>query len=115
MKLRLLVMNGQKILQAEQQGGWVNQRVERAGGLKPGFYNLFAARPADKALAHDGLIVHSDSAHVYQQVGRALVFHLKSDFTKPPEPGAQLRISYDSGGKPTVSDLSVKLSRGRTR
>jgi hypothetical protein len=31
MKQRLLVMNGQKILQHEQEGRWQNDKVEKAG------------------------------------------------------------------------------------
>ena len=39
MKQRLLVMNGQKILQHEQEGRWQNDKVEKAGLVKPGIYN----------------------------------------------------------------------------
>ena len=35
MKQRLLVMNGQRIVQAEQEGAWANQKVDKAGALKP--------------------------------------------------------------------------------
>jgi hypothetical protein len=30
MKQRLLVMNGQRIVQAEQEGAWANQKVDKA-------------------------------------------------------------------------------------
>ena len=36
MKERLLVMNGQRIVQAEKDGAWTNQKVDKAGALKPG-------------------------------------------------------------------------------
>ena len=36
MKQRLLVMNGQRIVQAEQGGAWTNEKVDKAGALKPG-------------------------------------------------------------------------------
>ena len=48
MKQRLLVMNGQRIVQAEQEGAWANQKVDKAGALKPGMYNLYMAQQADK-------------------------------------------------------------------
>mgnify|MGYP006389897645 CR=1 FL=1 len=35
MKQRLLVMNGQRIVQAEQGGAWTNEKVDKAGALKP--------------------------------------------------------------------------------
>jgi hypothetical protein len=41
MKQRLLVMNGQKIVQHEQEGRWLNDKVEKAGLVKPGIYNLY--------------------------------------------------------------------------
>lgn len=48
MKERLLVMNGQRIVQAEKDGAWTNQKVDKAGALKPGIYNLYTAQAADK-------------------------------------------------------------------
>ena len=47
MKQRLLVMNGQKIVQSEQAGAWINQKVDKAGALNPGIYNLYMAQVAD--------------------------------------------------------------------
>jgi hypothetical protein len=48
MKIRLIVMNGQRIIQREEQGKWHNHRVEKAGALKPGIYNVYLATPAEK-------------------------------------------------------------------
>ena len=40
MKQRLLVMNGQRIVQTDQCRAWANQKVDKAGALKPGIsYN----------------------------------------------------------------------------
>ena len=41
MKQRLLVMNGQKLVQSEQGGQWVTSKVEKAGAIKPGLYCVF--------------------------------------------------------------------------
>ena len=57
MKERLLVMNGQRIVQAEKDGAWTNQKVDKAGALKPGIYNLYTAQAADKKQTHAGVIV----------------------------------------------------------
>ena len=54
MKQRLLVMNGQKIVQHEQEGRWQNDKVEKAGPVKPGIYNLYLASQPDKTKTHDG-------------------------------------------------------------
>lgn len=115
MKQRLLVMNGQRIVQSEQGGAWTNQKVDKAGELKPGIYNLYMAQQADKTQRHEGVIVHADNNSVYQQVGKQFVMHSRSDFDKVPEIGSAKSISYDAQGKANVSAEAVKLSRGRSR
>lgn len=115
MKHRLLVMNGQKIVQTENAGAWTNKKVDKAGSLKPGIYNIYMAKNADKSQRHDGTIVHADSDSIYQQVGKNFVMHARPDFDKVPEIGSAKSISYDVSGKAQVSAESVKLSRGRTR
>jgi hypothetical protein len=116
MKQRLLVMNGQRIVQAEQAGAWMNQKVDKAGELKPGIYNLYLAQPADRVLRHDGVIVHADNNFVYQQVvGKNFVMHSRSDFDKVPAIGSTKSVTYDASGKVNVSAEVVKLSRSRSR
>jgi hypothetical protein len=115
MKVRLLVMNGQRIVQVEQGGEWTNQKVDKAGELKPGIYNLYMAQKADKAGLHEGLIVHSDRSDVYQQVGKSFVKHARDDFQKVPEVGGFKSISYDSQGTANVASGEIKLVRGRSR
>ena len=115
MKQRLLVMNGQRIVQSEQGGAWTNQKVDKAGELKPGIYNLYMAQQADKSQRHEGVIVHADSSSVFQQVGKQFVMHSRSDFDKVPDIGSAKSISYDAQGKANVSAEAFKLSRGRSR
>jgi hypothetical protein len=114
MKQRLLVMNGQRIVQAESDGAWINQKVDKAGALKPGIYNLYLAQAADKKLVHEGVIVHTDTFSVYQQIGRDFVSHVRSDFDKVPEIGGAKRISYNNQGKAAVVAEAPKLTRGRS-
>ena len=108
-------MNGQRIVQSEQGGAWTNQKVDKAGELKPGIYNLYMAQQADKSQRHEGVIVHADSNSVFQQVGKQFVMHSRSDFDKVPDIGSAKSISYDAQGKANVSAEAVKLSRGRSR
>jgi len=115
MKQRLLVMNGQRIVQTEQGGAWTNEKVDKAGALKPGIYNLYMAKEADKGQKHDGMIIHSDSRSVYQQIGKNFVMHDRQNFDKVPEIGASKSISYDAQGKAVVAAEAAKLSRGRSR
>lgn len=111
MKQRLLVMNGQRLVQSEKGGEWNTDKVEKARTVKPGIYNIHLSTQADKAKAHDGPVIHADKDHVYQQVGRNFVKHDRSDFGKVPEIGSNSTIKYDNG-KATVSASSIKLGRG---
>lgn len=111
MKQRLLVMNGQRLVQSEQGGQWNTDKVEKAGAVKPGIYNIYLSRQADKTKAHDGVIVHADKDHVYQQVGKNFVMHNRSDFDKLPEIGANASVKYDSG-RAVVAGSSLKMGRG---
>lgn len=114
-KQRLLVMNGQRILQAEEAGTWKNQRVDKAGTLKPGIYNLYLAQPADKAQRHDGVIVHVDENSVYQQIGTKFVMHVRSAFDVVPMVGGAKSIRYAETGKAHVASEAPKLERSRSR
>jgi cell filamentation protein len=114
MKQRLLVMNGQRLVQSELAGQWATDKVEKAGTMKPGIYNIHLATQADKSQSHDGVIVHTDKDHVYQQVGKLFVKHDKADFYKVPEIGSNASIAYD-GGKAQVATSSLKLGRGLSR
>ena len=89
--------------------------MDKAGALKPGIYNLYMAKEADKGQKHDGMIVHSDSRSVYQQIGKNFVMHDRQNFDKVPEVGASKSISYDAQGKAVVAAEAAKLSRGRSR
>lgn len=115
MKLRLLVMNGSRIVQTEEGGGWHNNKVEKAGAIRPGIYNLYTATKADKSQQHDGQVVHADPDYVFQQVGKNFVMHDRSDFDKVPEIGSVKRIAYGDTGRATVSSEVPKLGRGRSR
>lgn len=114
MKERLLVMNGTKVMQAEVRGQWTATKVEKAGSLKPGIYNLYNAAPADKTKAYLGAVIHADKGGIYQQVGRSFVKHDPAAFEKTPDIGAVHDIRYD-GSKPVVSMESTTVKRGLTR
>ena len=105
MKLRLIVMNGQRIVEIEEDGVWKIQEVGKAGKLKPGIYNLFSAQQADKSKRYLGVIVHSADGYIYQQVGEIIVTHSQSDFFETlPEIGTKKSIVYDALGKVKVSE-----------
>ena len=97
MKQRLLVMNGQRLVQIEREGHWATEKVEKAAGVKPGIYNIYLAASADKAKAHEGIVVHVDQDHLYQQIGKGFVRHLLADFDKVPDIGINVSVKYATG------------------
>jgi len=111
MKQRLLVMNGQRIVQTDQNGSWANQKVDKAGSLKPGIYNLYMAKKVDKSQRNDGVIAHIDNDKIYQKVGKNFTTHSKSDFDIVPDIGSAKSISYSSKGKALVSNGLLNSKR----
>jgi cell filamentation protein len=97
MKQRLLVMNGQRLVQIEREGQWSTEKVEKAAGVKPGIYNIYLAVDADKAKTNEGVILHMDQDHLYQQIGKGFVRHLLADFKTVPDIGANARVNYAAG------------------
>jgi hypothetical protein len=115
MKQRLVVMNGQRILQSEYEGVWKNQKVDKAGELKPGIYNIYIAEKADKSKRYDGVVVHTDNDNVYQKIDKKFIMHSRKDFDILPVMGSAKSISYNDQGKVVVSAEAVTFSRGRSR
>ena len=116
MKSRLLVMNGQRIVQTEQGGQWQNDKVEKAGLVKPGIYNIHLADQADKSQTYQGVIVHVDKEAAYQKVGNQFVRHDRKDFDKVPELGVPSSVHYEQGkavSEPATAAL--KQARGYAR
>jgi len=111
MKQRLLVMNGQRIVQTEKEGAWANQKVDKAGALKPGMYNLYMAQQVEKKHVHVGVIVYADNDRVYQKIGKNFVMHARKDFDKVPEIGSAKSIGYSAQGKAVVADEALKHIR----
>jgi len=107
MKIRLIVMNGQRIIQHEEDGKWQNHKVEKAGALKPGIYNVYLATPAEKRKTYEGVIVHAEDGAVYQQVGREFVVHDRNDLDTVPAIGGAYRIEHGAT-KATVAAVSAR-------
>jgi hypothetical protein len=112
MKIRLLVMNGQRIIQREEQGKWQNHKVEKAGGLKPGIYNVYLATPAERHKTYEGVVVHAEDGAVYQQVGRGFVMHARDDLDSAPVIGGAYRIEHGAN-KATVAAVGARRRLAR--
>jgi hypothetical protein len=111
-KIRLIVMNGQRIIQRDEQGKWQNHKVEKAGPLKPGIYNVYLATPAERHKTYEGVIVHTEDSAVYQQVGRGFVMHARKDLDNTPAIGGTYRIEHRAS-KATVAAVSARRRLAR--
>ena len=105
-KLRMIVMNGQKILQAQNNNEWETmgtiKKVDK--GIKPGVYNIYLAKtPVDKN-QYEGQIIHidKDNAVFYQQVNKDFIMHQLSALDGKPVAGKDVAITYD-GDKATLT------------
>jgi cell filamentation protein len=114
MKQRVLVMNGQRLVQNEKDGQWETDKVDKAGAIKPGIYNIHLATDADQAKAYEGVIIHADKTAVYQQVGKAFIRHDRTLFDKVPVIGSLSRLEYE-GNKAIVAATSVKQGKRLSR
>jgi hypothetical protein len=104
-------MNGQRLVQIEREGQWSTEKVEKAAGVKPGIYNIYLAVIADKAKSHEGIVVHVDTDHLYQQIGKGFVRHLLTDFNKVPDIGINISVKYPTG----VAETSQLTSSRRLK
>jgi len=112
MKQRILVMNGQRIVQSDFDQQWVTSKVDKAGQIKPGIYDISQASPANKENTYSGVVLHADQEYVYQQVGKACIRHSAHDFPKSPSIGTEVAIRYDSQH---ASAEKIELQHKRSR
>jgi hypothetical protein len=114
---RMIVSNGSKRIERNQGTAlmpqWVASKVEDAGNLKPGVYQLHAAKPAvpDGKTVYTGNVIHADAKHVYQERGvNNLVRHDRAAFQEAPTLGKYARIGYENGRA-----VQVEQERGQSR
>jgi hypothetical protein len=109
-KQRIIVMNGQKILQALVNDVWeTTGTIKKAEeGIKPGIYNIYLAKaPSDKD-QYEGKILYidKDNAVFYQQVKKDFIMHKLIAVDGKPVAGRDVAIKYD-GEKAQFSQTDV--------
>jgi len=114
MEYRVLVMNGQRLLQSIREGKWITDKVDKAGAIQPGIYPLSHVPAAGRSQRHQGVIIHVDREHVYQKSGKSLVRHEVREFTVIPPAGQLVDIFYQDGMAHVVKASNV-LGKGVRR
>ena len=114
-KDRIIVMNGSKLIESQKPDkSWDTKKVEPAGKLRAGIYNIFSAQDAgDKAT--QGMVVHADKDFVYQMVAQnRFVKHSSKKFEKVPDIGLNVAIE-SKNGKASTTTLSGSKTRSKGR
>lgn len=104
MKQRLLVMNGQRILQSYSDNEWKTAGLIKKAeeGINPGIYNLYLAKTAETSnKVYEGLILFIDKQEgiVYQQVNKDFISHKLESFSSLLSIGKNVSIQYDDQEK----------------
>ena len=105
-KLRMIVMNGQKTLQTQNNNEWETtgtiKKVDE--GIKPGVYNIYLARTFVDKNQYERKIIYIDkeNAVFYQQVKKDFIVHQLKAIEGKPVAGKDVVIAYD-GEKATLT------------
>jgi hypothetical protein len=98
-KLRVIVMNGQKIIQALINNEWETtgtiKKVEE--GIKPGIYNIYLAQKPEDKKQYEGKILYVDKENevFYQQTGKDFIVHQINAINGKPVAGNDVVVEYD--------------------
>ena len=98
-KLRMIVMNGQKIIQALVNNEWETtgtiKKVEE--GIKPGIYNIYLAQKPEDKKQYEGKILYVDKENevFYQQSEKDFIVHQLNAINSKPVAGKDVVIDYD--------------------
>lgn len=98
-KLRMIVMNGQRIIQALVNNEWETtgtiKKVEE--GIKPGIYNIYLAKQPEDKKQYEGKILYIDKENevFYQQTGKDFIVHQLNAINGKPIAGKDMVIEYD--------------------
>ena len=109
-KERLVVSNGSKRIETEDNGQWTAYRVQDKGNLQNGVYPLHEAKSIkpDSKGQHVGTIIHVDKNSVYQDQGdKGIAKFDRHAFSKAPEIGRAATINYEYG-RTTVNEYKFE-------
>jgi len=109
-KLRMIVMNGQKIIQALVNNEWeTTGTIKKAEeGIKPGIYNIYLAQKPENKNQYEGKILYIDKENevFYQQTGKDFIVHQLNAINGKPIAGKDVVIEY-GGGKGHLSQVDT--------
>ncbi|SFL14809.1 hypothetical protein SAMN05216302_103518 [Nitrosomonas aestuarii] len=114
-KLRIVVMNGQKIIQALVNNEWeTTGTIKKAEeGIKPGIYNIYLAKIPEDKKQYEGKILYVDKENevFYQQTGKDFIVHRLNMVNGKPVAGNDVVVEYDGEKANIAQNDSLKKKR----
>jgi hypothetical protein len=114
-KLRVIVMNGQKIIQALVNNEWeTTGTIKKAEeGIKPGIYNIYLAKPPEDKKQYEGKILYVDKENevFYQQTGKDFIVHQLNMVNGKPVAGKDVVIEYDGQKAHLIQNDALKKKK----
>ena len=114
-KLRIVVMNGQKIIQALVNNEWETtgtiKKVEE--GIKPGIYNIYLAQKPEDKKQYEGKILYVDKENevFYQQTGKDFIVHQINAINGKPVAGNDVVVEYDGQKAHLIQNDALKKKK----
>ena len=114
-KLRIVVMNGQKIIQALINNEWeTTGTIKKAEeGIKPGIYNIYLAKTPEDKKQYEGKILYIDKENevFYQQTGKDFIVHQLNMVNGKPVAGKDVVIEYDGQKAYLIQNDALKKKK----
>jgi hypothetical protein len=114
-KLRIVVMNGQKIIQALVNNEWeTTGTIKKAEeGIKPGIYNIYLAQKPEDKKQYEGKILYVDKENevFYQQTGKDFIVHQLNAINGKPVAGNDVVVEYDGQKAHLIQNDALKKKK----
>lgn len=114
-KLRIVVMNGQKIIQALINNEWeTTGTIKKAEeGIKPGIYNIYLAKTPEDKKQYEGKILYIDKENevFYQQTGKDFIVHQLNAINGKPVAGNDVVVEYDGQKAHLIQNDALKKKK----
>lgn len=111
MKQRILVMNGQRLIEnLDENGKWKTIKVSKAESLKGGIYNIFTAKDADNKMGASGILIHTTKDEFFIKTPYGFLKYELTEQIKLPAIGSNINVSYENDQIKILKD-SIKSSK----
>lgn len=115
MKQRILVLNGQRLLENFENDEWKTIKTYKFNSLPGGVYNIFAARDGEKEKNSEGLLVHASENEFYLKSAFGMLKYEINEYLKLPGIGSFIKVAFDENKQIIVNTVDQKQTHKLTR